>query len=74
MYASTRSVRDFVNGDPVRYVPGHAHGDIRHRDCENGVVTSSNDRFVFVCFGRPGTTSQACDPRHLVIMSGGPRQ
>lgn len=26
---------DFHVGDMVRYVPYHAHGDIRHPDCEN---------------------------------------
>lgn len=63
-YASAHSAADFKPGDPVRYVPGHAHGDAQHPDCEAGVVTSTNPRYVFVRFG--GKQSQACDPRDLV--------
>jgi hypothetical protein len=40
---------------------------------EDGIVSSKNDRFVFVKFiaqiaklGREGTTAQACDPEDLV--------
>jgi len=41
-------VTDFEPGDAVRYVPNHAHGDATHKDCENGIVSSRNDKFVFV--------------------------
>lgn len=57
----------------VRYVPGHAHGDISHPDCEWGTVSSVNDKYAFVKFDRQvsrlgweGTTSQSCDPDDLV--------
>ena len=39
---------DFKHGDKVRYVPNHADGDIRHADCQDGVVSSTNEMFVFV--------------------------
>jgi hypothetical protein len=57
--------QDFKEGDRVAYIPGHAHGDIRHQDVERGVVSSTNDKFVFVRF--KGITSQACDPDDLRI-------
>ncbi len=34
---------DFQHGDKVTYIPGHAHGDIKHPDCENGVVSWVNE-------------------------------
>lgn len=45
---------DFKPGDLVRYVPGHAHGDVAHKDCEDGVVTSTNEELVFVRYGAGG--------------------
>jgi hypothetical protein len=56
---------DFKAGDHVRYVPYHAHGDLTHPDCEDGVVTSTNDAYVFVRFGTK-TQSQACKRDQLV--------
>ena len=29
-------------GQRVRYIPGHAHGDPDHPDCEDGIVRSFN--------------------------------
>lgn len=29
-------------GQRVRYIPGHAHGDPEHPDCEDGIVRSFN--------------------------------
>ncbi|MGI9293433.1 MAG: hypothetical protein ACR2PS_05570 [Pseudomonadales bacterium] len=29
-------------GQRVRYIPGHAHGDSNHPDCEDGIVRSFN--------------------------------
>ena len=55
----------FKEGENVRYVPYHAHGDIRHKDCENGIVTSVNDYYVFVDFGT-SLHSQACKTDQLV--------
>lgn len=59
---------DFKRDDRVRYVPYHAHNDVTHKDCENGIVTSTNDHYVFVCF-KLGATSQACKPDQLVVTS-----
>ena len=56
--------RQFIVGKHVRYVPYHAAGDVRHEDCETGVVTSTNDTYVFVRF--KGETSQACKPDQLM--------
>lgn len=56
-------------GAHVRYVPYHANGDITHRDCEDGVVTSKNDDYVFVKFGTGH--SQACKPDQLFFMPHG---
>lgn len=56
---------DFQPGDLVRYVPYHAHNDIAHPDCENGVVTSTNDYLVFVRFGAD-SHSKGCHRERLV--------
>ena len=34
---------------------------------EEGTVTSINERYVFVCYGLPGSTSKATNPADLVI-------
>jgi hypothetical protein len=47
-------------GRYVRYVPGHARGDLTHPDCEDGRITSFNDHCVFVNYGR-GSTSAGTD-------------
>ena len=57
---------EFSVGDPVRYVPDHAKGNLMHPDCENGRVTSVNPdtQTVFVRFN--GSTSAGCKPHQLV--------
>ena len=62
-------------GVRVAYIPGHAFGDMTHPDVEHGIVSSSNDKNVFVKFDRivsrlglDGTTSQSCCPEDLVIL------
>lgn len=58
---------DFHAGDRVIYVPNHAKGDTNHDDCEYGVVSSSNSRYVFVIFNDEiNRASKACEPRNLV--------
>lgn len=61
----SRMSEDFRAGERVHYVPYHANGDIRHRDCENGIVTSTNDRFVFVKFNQNHDYGKACKPDQL---------
>ncbi len=41
-------VTDFRKGEKVLYIPCHADGNKNHSDCEKGVVSSINKRFVFV--------------------------
>ena len=66
---------DFSKGDHVRYVPRHADGDQNHKDCQNGVVSSTNEKWVFVKYdnlmctmvtGDEPYTAQATDPNDLV--------
>ncbi len=48
-----QDVSQFKVGDAVTYIPGHAHGDRGHPDCEHGVVTNvplTGDT-VFVLYG-----------------------
>lgn len=59
----------FSEGDQVRYIPNHANGDIRHRDCENGVVSSVGTHYVFVRYERSGGVGQATSPHDLVLMT-----
>jgi len=67
----------FKKGMRVRYIPIHANGNIRHEDCENGVVSSTNDQWVFVKYdnldckmvtGDEPYTAQATCPDDLAIM------
>lgn len=44
----------FKKGDTVIYIPNHAEGDENHKDCKYGLVTSFNNEFVFVKYGRFG--------------------
>ena len=50
--------------DAVVYVPTHAKGNRAHPDCEYGVITSFNDRVVFVRYGK-NTESQGTDRADL---------
>ena len=69
----------FAKGNWVRYVPTHAHGDINHVDCQDGVVKRTNDdgSTVFVLFdclactmitGDEDYTAQGTNPADLVLM------
>ena len=67
------NIKDFQPKMKVIYVPPHAHNDRTHKDCEEGMVSSVNDRFVFVKFqeaikrwGWDEVTSQACKPENLL--------
>jgi hypothetical protein len=57
----------FNVGDRVVYIPYHAHGNVDHEDCEYGVITSTNSRYVFVCFEEDSVSrqSKACKPDQL---------
>ena len=52
-------------GDRVRYMPNHAHGDIGHPDCEDGVVVTVREAITFVQFATGGP--KACTPSDLVV-------
>lgn len=66
--------RRFKAGDEVTYIPGHAHGDRSHPDCEHGRVSSVGPTgLVFVKFqakvnryGWDRSPAEACDPEDLV--------
>jgi len=56
---SSLTVKDFVVGEFVTYIPNHSTG---HR--ERGIVTSTNDRFVFVRYDGDNS-SKATYPANL---------
>ena len=65
----------FKKGDRVTYLPTHAYGDSKHKDCENRVVSSTNEKLVFVKYdnamcimvtGDEPYTAQATDPLDLI--------
>lgn len=69
---------EFKKGMRVRYVPSHAYRDFRHKDCQNGVVSSTNEKFVFVKYdnamgvmvtGDEPYTSQATSAEDLIRWS-----
>lgn len=53
---------DFKSGDRVVY------RDRFDKKPQEGTVTSTNSKYVFVCYGLPGSTSQSTDPRDLEHM------
>ena len=64
----------FKKGDKVTYIPNHADSP-NHKDCKNGVVSSTNEHFVFVkydnamCFmvtGDEPYTAQATKVENLI--------
>ena len=55
---------NFLVGDPVLYIPKHAYGNDQHPDCEHGVVTSTNEKYVLVLYDGMATP-QATDPESL---------
>lgn len=66
---------EFAKGQRVLYVPAHANGDPNHKDCEKGVVSSTNEQWVFVKYdnlmcimvtGDEPYTAQATSPDDLV--------
>lgn len=68
-------MNDYKHGDKVLYVPNHANGDITHPDCQKGIVSSTNEHFVFVkydclactmCTGDEPYTAQATKRENLV--------
>jgi hypothetical protein len=68
-------LKDFNKGDRVRYIPHHARGDQNHKDCKNGVVSSKNEKFVFVKYdnlmcvmttGDEPYTAAATSPEDLI--------
>lgn len=76
MINNNELLRPFVAGDRVLYVPNHAYGDICHRDCERGTVSSisKSGETVFVKFdtavsriGWDGATAQGCYPDSLQL-------
>lgn len=61
-------------GDRVIYVPTHANGDINHPDCEYGIVSSWNNRGIFVKYvrnGIPQMTAELTDPNDLYLEGRG---
>jgi len=47
--------RDFRAGDPILYVPNHAHGDPVHLDCEEGFIVQVTGDVAWCRFFRKGT-------------------
>lgn len=76
-FDSGNKVADFHKGMRVRYIPTHAYGDKNHPACEDGVVSSTNDKNVFVKYdnlertmvtGDEPYTAQATSPEDLIIL------
>lgn len=71
----------FTKGERVRYIPTHAQGDDDHPDVEDGVVSSTNEYWVFVKYdnldygkmttGDEPYTAKATDPHDLVKIPKG---
>jgi hypothetical protein len=71
------TINNFDHGDHVLYIPVHANGDTKHKDCQYGVVSSKNDKCVFVKYnnamcimttGDEPYTAQATSPEDLRLI------
>jgi len=60
-------ISDARPGQLVRYMPPHCNGNIEHRDVEEGIVSSANDKFIFVRYNE-GITGAATPPEHLTVL------
>lgn len=69
--------KQFKKGQRVVYIPSHV-SDLTHPDIEHGVVSSSNEKFVFVKFdsseeimitGDEQFTAKAVNPNQLIVVS-----
>jgi hypothetical protein len=61
--------KEFEPNTPVLYVPYHANGNKKHKDVERGIVTGSNEEYVFVRFENDNI-SKAVIRERLVIDNG----
>jgi len=64
MQIEERELTDEHIGSKVTYVPSHAKGNASHPACEGGTISSWNDTFVFVNYGKG--TNAATKPEDLV--------
>lgn len=58
-------------GLEVKYIPTHAWGDEDHPHCETGIISSWNDKYIFVRYFRNGMsqhTPESTQPEDLVIL------
>lgn len=62
-------IEDIKEDMSVLYIPGHAHGDRTHPDCERGIVSSKNAVNVFVRYYHNGVLREAwsTSPEDLVL-------
>lgn len=63
------SIKNFKQGDSVKYIPPYAKGDPNHPDCCIGVVKRTNEAYVFVNYiqhGEPQEPAQATRPEDLI--------
>ena len=51
-------------GNKVTHIPPHADGNVNHKDCRSGKISSFNNTYVFVRFHSPN--GQACKPENLI--------
>ena len=68
------NTKNFRKGQRVIYIPTHAKDDPYHKDCQKGVVKSTNEKYVFVLYdnsimtmlsGNEPYTAQATNPNNL---------
>ena len=61
--------QSFSTGDSVTYAPPHSNGDIKHPDCEQGIIKNVTDNGAFVNYYRNGIIQQTAQltPYHLLF-------
>ena len=69
---------EFKKGMKVIYIPTHADGNINHSDVEFGVVSSTNNTYVFVKYNNKNiinlhSTSPIIIKEPIIVKKSGPR-
>lgn len=65
MYIEGRQLTEEHKGSKVTYIPSYANRNASHPACEEGTISSWNDTYVFVNYGRG--TNAATRPENLVF-------
>ena len=63
---TTKKASDYKVGDPVTYIPHHAHGNASHPDCEQGYVSTIKEDYEDIIWVRfKSACGECCDIENI---------